>query len=106
MLQALRVGDKKARLRAWRELDGYVLRRRRRTDDLDGVADDALEVGRLELQPQVAGDDAGDIEDVVDDFGLGLRVAVNHVRRLCHVRVDASAPQQRRPADDRVERRS
>ena len=62
----------------------------------------------FELEPQLAGDDARDVEDVLDELGLRPRVALDGLerpaeRRRLRPRRSRSMP---RPAEDGVERRA
>ena len=61
------------------ELDGDRLRGGRGAHDLDGFADDGDQVDGAQLEAQLAGDDARNIEDVFDDLALRGRVAVNDI---------------------------
>ena len=55
--------------------DGDVLRVRGRVHRLDRVHDHARDLDRLRREAQLAGDDARDVEDVVDEPRLKLRAA-------------------------------
>ena len=55
---------------------------------------------------KVARDDPGDVEQVLDELGLDLGVAVDGVEALLDVLVvELARAEQSRPADDGVERR-
>jgi hypothetical protein len=62
----------------------------------------------MDLDAQLAGDDARQVEDVLDQLGLRARVALDGLpapsvpSRACSVR----EPQHVRPADHRVQRRA
>src|SRR5205823_10129664 len=76
----------------------------------DGVErrfDDGADVHRLELEAELAGDDARDVEQVVDQLRLQLGVAVDHLQRpLAGGHVEIRALQHAHPAQHRRERRA
>ena len=79
-------------------LDGRSQRRH-------GFADDDDEVDRPDVQAQHAGDDAGDIEEVVDDLGLSPRIALDRLQRIADGRrVKRPRSQHAGPSDDRRQR--
>ena len=61
----------------------------------------------MHIQSQFAGDDAGDIEQVVDELALALGAALDRRQAMLHfLRFDPSAHEQLRPAEDCIERRA
>ena len=65
------------------------------------------ELDRSPRQLQLAERDARDVEEIFDQRGLRLGVALDHFERVRAGRVvERPRPQQRDPADDRVQRRA
>ena len=61
---------------------------------------------RLQGQPELAGDDARDVEQVVDQLGLRRHVALDHLESAVGpIGVESPGAQEPRPAHDRRERR-
>ena len=61
---------------------------------------------RLQGQPELAGDDARDVEQVVDQLGLRRHVALDHLESTVGpIGVESPGAQEPRPAHDRRERR-
>src|SRR5262249_55796103 len=87
------------------ELEPDLLRLGRRPDDLDGVLHDRNQIYRLRVEPELAGDDARHVEDVLDELPLGLSVPADGVDALRQRRIGAPLLEEARPADDGVEGR-
>ena len=68
-----------------------VLGLRSRKDGLDRVGDDAREIDRLNVQTNLAGDDSGDIKNVLDDLRQCRRVPLHGLERV-RVLVRVSMP--------------
>ena len=69
--------------------------------------DEAWEVHRLDVETELAGDDPGDVEEVVDERHLGDDVALDRLERVRDARLgDAAHLHHPRPPEDGVERRS
>ena len=67
----------------------------------------AAEIHLADVEQQLAGGDARDVEQVLDQLRLGVRVAIDALERvLASLRRQLAAPQQVHPADDGVERRA
>ena len=65
------------------------------------------QVDRRRLHPELAGHDARDVEQVVDQLRLQARVALDHLERVRHLsRRHLLVAQHRGPAQDRRERRA
>ena len=74
---------------------------------LDRRFDQAVERQRLQVDAQLAGDDAGHVEHVFDQLRLRPGVPVDHFEAALRPRrVDLPVPQHRGPAEDGVERRA
>ena len=81
---------------------------RRRPDRRRSPLDDGREVDRRDVEPQLAGDDARDVEEVLDEAHLRAGVALDAAERAL-ARLRRSSGAARRicePAEDRVERRA
>ena len=62
--------------------------------------------GRLDVEAHLAGGDAAHVEQVFDELRLHARVALDRLEPLLQIRSSLrAAPQDLRPAEDRVERR-
>ena len=73
----------------------------------EGGLDDLGKVQPLDVEAEVAGDDAGDVEQVVDELGLGLRIPLDGREPLLQVLgVDLAGAEDLGPAEDGVERRA
>ena len=84
-----------------------VLRLRRRPQSIDRRLDHRFELDRPEVDPELAGDDAGNVEDVGDQLFLHMGVAFDGFERARHAgRIELAHSQQPRPAEHRIERRS
>ena len=53
-------------------------------EGIDGGVEDRFELDRPELDPELAGDDAGDVEDVGDELFLHVGVAFDGLERPLH----------------------
>ena len=72
----------------------------------DGI-EQARHRDRLDVELEVSGRDAADVEQLLDQPGLRLRTALDHGNRLRELGVGVLAPrQQMGPAEDRAERRA
>jgi hypothetical protein len=82
-------------------------RRRRWAHRLDGGVDDRRQIDLGHLDPQLAGDDARDVEQILDEIGLHLGVALDGLERaLLLGLVELPRAEEARPAEDGVERRA
>ena len=107
LLQPGRVAGEVRRQRADAPIERDRLRVRRGPDRVDGAVDDGLQIDRVELDAQLAGDDARHVEDVFDQLRLRARVAFDGVQRLLLLLGrQRPRPQHARPADHRVQRRA
>jgi len=61
-------------------LDANLLRIRGRSNDIDGGFDDVRELDRLDVDAQLPGIDAREVEDVLDEPALCTRVAVDRLQ--------------------------
>src|SRR5438067_753978 len=87
-------------------LEGDLLRVGRRTDRVDGALDGRRQVDGRQLETQLAGDDARDLEEVLDEASLELRVALDHLERAGPgFRLEPAGAQEARPDEDGAERR-
>ncbi len=88
------------------ELDALGLRRRR--DRAHRLVDDLRQADRLEMEPDLAADDAAHVQQVLDQVRLGAGVAHDrgHALRQDLGVVAAAVGQDLRPAEDGVERRA
>ena len=74
---------------------------------VDGVVDDGIERYEAGIERQLAADDPGDVENVVDELRLRGGVLPNDGGRAQHrVAIVAALAQHVRPAHDGVERRA
>ena len=69
LLQPFRIPRNRRRRRIEHRLDPDAFRVGGRRDRVDGIADDVGKLDRLNVQADLAGDDAGDVEHVLDDLG-------------------------------------
>src|SRR5579872_2046499 len=68
-------------------------------DRVNRVVNDVMELQRLHLEMDLAGDDPAHIQQVVDDLGLSANVALDRLETaLAILRAGPLLPQQRRPA--------
>ena len=107
LLQAIRVAHDGERtgLNAGFEID--VLGPCRRSNRLDPGVDDGCQIDAIHVELQLAGDDAGDVEQVADDPRLRSRVALDDVEgpRVLRLR-DGAGLQHADPPVDRVQGRA
>jgi hypothetical protein len=106
LLQALGISDQRKALARLRKLDVDLPREGRMTGDLDGLIDDGHQIRRFRIDAQLARDDARDVEDILDDLHLSLRIAVDDLDRLADARLELTLTQDGRPSDDGVQRRA
>ena len=79
----------------------------RRHDGGEGGLDDLGELQPLDVEAEVAGDDAGDVEQVLDELGLDLGVPLDGREPFLQVLgVDLAGAEDLGPAEDGVERRA
>jgi hypothetical protein len=77
-----------------------------RPDHVHGGQHDRRQVRRPRVEAELAGNDARDIQDVLDQARLDLRIALDGVGRLVHHRRrDFRVAQDVGPPEHRVERR-
>ncbi|HEX9919389.1 MAG TPA: hypothetical protein VGA87_09490, partial [Pyrinomonadaceae bacterium] len=77
MLEAVAVARDGARLRVELRLQADGFRLRRGAQRIDHGRHDACEVNRAHVEAQLARDDARDVEQIIDEFILRLRVALD-----------------------------
>ena len=77
LLQPLRIARHRHAGLIDRRLQPDALRRRRRRHRFERLVDHARQVHRADVQPQLAGDDPRDVEDVADQLLLQLGVALD-----------------------------
>ena len=88
-------------------VDADALGLGRRHDGGEGGLDDVGEVEPLDVEAELAGDDAGDVEEVIDDAGLGLGIPLDGGEALLQVvGIDLAGAEDLGPAEDGVERRA
>ena len=105
LLQPVRVAPYRAGGGVDPALERHRLRERAGRDGVDGGLHDGADVDGPELEAQLAGDDARDVQQVVDELGLQLRVAVDHLQRaLGGGGVERPALQHAHPAEHCRER--
>ena len=68
LLQALRIPGHGCRVWIDDRLDVYSLRVRRRSNNVDGAADDVRKLNRLDVQSNLSGDDPRDVKDILDNL--------------------------------------
>ena len=74
-------------------------------DGGEGGVDDVGEVEPLDVEAELAGDDAGDVEQVLDDLGLGPGIPLDGGEALLDVvGIDLAGAEDLGPAEDGVER--
>ena len=87
------------------ELD--VLGRRRRLHGRRRRVDHRGQVERPDAEADLPGDDPGDVQQVLDELGHRLGVAIDRVQRLlAPLGLEVAALEPPRPADERVEGRA
>ena len=88
-------------------LELHALGGRRRTDGIERRVDDRRQLHRPQLETQLAGHDARDVEDVGDQLFLDVRVALDGLQRAGHRgAVQLAHAQQPRPAEHGIQRRA
>ncbi len=105
LLQPVGVAEDRARQRADRDVEEDPLGVGRRAHGLERGVDDAAQLDRLEVEPELAGDDARDVEQVVDQLRLerALRSIVSSARAPAAA-IELAGAQHLHPAEDGVER--
>jgi hypothetical protein len=93
------------------ELETDLPRRRGRPDTLDRAVERSVGLDRSDVEPHLARRDPRDVEQVRDELRLDARVALDHregVLELApgHLTARDAVLEERRPADDRVQRRA
>ena len=84
-----------------------LLRLGRRAHGVERCLDDRGEVRRTNREPQLSGDDPGDVQKIVDQFRLRQHVALDDLEAPGRPRrVGASGPQRAGPPEDRGQRGS
>src|SRR2546422_5227758 len=107
LLQAATVAPHPACCAAEDRLEPDALRLRRRTDGHDRGGDHVPQVHRPSLQAKLAGSDARDVRQVLDQPGERRDIALDRLERAGHFRrLELAVPQQARPHHDRAERRA
>src|SRR5262249_6667469 len=85
----------------------YVLGLGRRPHRLDGRVDHVRKNRGAQLEPELAGDDPGDIEQVVDQLGLSEHVALDDLDSVVRsALIELPGAEQPRPAQNRREGRT
>ena len=106
LLEAVRVAVDGLRLAVERRLEAHAPGLGRRPQRVEGGLDHGAQVDRVDVQPHLPGGDARDVEDVRDQAGLDLGVAVDRLRRLQdRRRVRRAVAEDVAPPHDGVERR-
>ena len=73
-------------------------------DDFDGGGDDFDELAGEDFEAEFSGDDAGDVEDVFDELGLGFGAAVDGFDAFVEIGIGVGfAFEEAGPSDDGVE---
>ena len=108
LLQAVGIAGDRPRARLEQELQADPLRARRRgSPSRPPPSTTAVRSRARDVQAQLAGDDAGDVEHVLDELGLRPGVAVDDGHRAGRgVGLQVALHQQRGPAHDGVQRRA
>ena len=105
--EAVGVARDGPRLGVQREADLDRLAIRRRLHRIASGFDDGGQVDGVDIEPKPAGDDAVDVEDVLDELFLRVGVAADRVDGLALLGLaQVAAAKEVGPAGDRVERRS
>ena len=107
MSQAVFVTERPVGRRVGLDLEGDPFRVGGRTDHLNSALDDVKKIDRARFDLEFAGDDARQVDQVVDQLRLRLCVAQHGLQSMPGVPFDSRFPQQQvRPSDNRVERRA
>jgi hypothetical protein len=107
LLQAVGRAHDGAERAVARQRERDVLGAGGRPHDVERGLDDGVQVHGLDVEPHASGDDPGEIEQVLDEAGLGGGVAQDGIDRARpRGLVQLGALQQARPPEDRVERRA
>src|SRR5262249_44050838 len=105
LLQARRIAGDHPGLGVEHDLEPDLPRVGRRSHHLDRRLDHRGEVDGADLEPELAGHDARDVEEIVDELRLRLRVALDRLERAPRLLlVESPATQHARPREDRRER--
>ena len=107
MLEPAHIAERRHRLATERldelhtALDGRLLH------GLEGAVDGREQIERLDVDGELPGDDARDVEEVLDEARLRVRAALDDLHRAILQRpVVGLAADQLRPTQDRAQRRS
>ncbi|HEY3461132.1 MAG TPA: hypothetical protein VGL52_09935, partial [Casimicrobiaceae bacterium] len=85
LLQSGGVARNNAASRIENALEPNALRIRRRLDRFDRIADHVDQGHALHIEAYLAGEDAAQLQEVVDELDLRARVALDHVEALLHL---------------------
>ena len=77
-----------------------------RLDYLDCRFYHGTEFERPDIESQLARDDPRYVEQIADELVLGLRVALDRLDRAHRLVIQLAHQQQRRPSDNRIQRRA
>ena len=106
LLQTVRVAVERAGARIDQRLQPEPLGLERRPHRVERRFQHPREIDRADVEPHLAADDAGDVEQVVDQLQLHVGIAHDRVERARRRRrVDLAHLEHARPAVDRVHRR-
>jgi len=105
LLQTVEVGGHRTGQGFEQNLEANLLGRRGRSDGINGRFHDGGQVNVAQLQVELAPDDAGDIEQVVDELSLHFHVAFDGFQAaLDRGRGQVFLAQHARPAEHGIER--
>src|SRR5439155_1621453 len=107
LLQPIGFGKERtsSRIEGGVQLD--ILRVRHALDRLDGRLDDGQRIDLSAFNPQLARDDARDVEEILDQLRKEFRVPLDHLKPSCGAdRILESDPQHAGPSEHRRERRA
>src|SRR6185503_10361020 len=102
-----RFADDQPAIAFYRNDDLNLFRERRRPDSVYRRLDNVDGIDRRRIKFEFAGDDAGHVEQLIDDCALRRRVSTDHLDAARSIALEQRAAlEQMNPADDRVERRA
>ena len=107
LLQPIGIGKERTSIRIEGGVQLDILRVRHALDRLDGRLDDGHRIDLSAFNPQLARDDARDVEEVLDQLRKEFRVPLDHLKPSCGAdRILESDPQHAGPSQHRRERRA
>ncbi len=105
LLEAVGIAEHHREVRIEPRLEDHRLGERGRLHRLDGGADHPGQAHRPRLQAQLAGDDAGDVEEILDELPEGPGAPLDGVERALRAgRVEVGRAQEVRPVEQRLQR--